>query len=223
MELGHKHERKSLKLTQPTVLIGLFFFCLQVVVSAPSEGHPIEWRGVVDLGNGPCFSLYETGSGSSGWFRLMQSNGRIYVQGYDSQKKRLSLEYLGQKIEVSLHQSDGKPLALPWSQSKYFQPDTLGEAEIAKQVEQFRIEQYASIPRTTPALAQALQRSAENRINAFERGLHNKKTEGNESVSVREVEQPRIIARLGSQRKKSTVNSRIWASDHIEKHGMPEL
>ena len=67
------------------------------------------------------------------------------------------------------------------------------------------------------------QRSAENRINAFERGLHNKKTEGNESVSVREVEQPKIIARLGSQRKKSTVNSRIWASDHIEKHGMPEL
>lgn len=98
------------------------------------------------------------------------------------------------------------------------------EREIMSKVDTYRSNEIAKIETLDPRLRNRLKKSVERRAFSYEQHLRLKLADSSSEQNIENTQVPNESKPLiiGSQRKVNQVNSRIWASDHIEEFGTPD-
>lgn len=101
-----------------------YFLLLAQPVGAAASGMP-ELKGILILGGESRFSLQLPGEAGAFWVKVGDARFGLQVVAYDSQNETLEVDYLGERSQLTLADSDSVPIPVIVSRS-------LTEAEKAK-------------------------------------------------------------------------------------------
>lgn len=165
-------------------------------------------------------SILNIQNGQRFWLRSGQGIGDLKFHSFDGATHTATLSHLGENFSLKLNQATDSPQNVSTSVPAY----TSRYAEVEHKVNLYRkgimqmLEAPASGPRR-PEAQSKLQRDLSNMVANYRASLINESAiKQEESLHSSVSDQDQKI--IGIKRK-NRVNSRIWASDHIEKHGLP--
>ena len=185
---------------------------------------PVEIHGLVKLGEDYIFSVHHAETNQSKWIRKNQTFNGFVVIDYDPINSVVSCLYDDQTIRLTLIESKLTPTtSVPNEEITA----TYNPAEIRHLVGEFQKKEFARLPDKEEPLYFLLKQAAKNRIYSYESSLlsrnQNKETSNSELVTRKKVSSANHEPRIGSQRTRNNVNSRIWAADHVEQFGLLEF
>jgi hypothetical protein len=201
------------------------FSLLSTLLKANTD-IPIEIRGLVNLNENYMFSVHDIKTNQSKWIRKGQVFKGFKVTDYDSTNFMVVGFYLNSKVRLALAESE---LELIFNSAVMDEEkqNTYSLAEIDYLVNNFRKNEFAKLPDENEPLFYILKQSAENRIASYKNSLisfNRDELPENVEPSIEDKTIPlNNKPRIGSQRKMNNVNSRIWASDHVEEFGLPNI
>ena len=185
-----------------------------------NEGVPIEIRGIMAYQGQYQFSVYNEQTRASSWVAINQSFAGIQIHAYDPQNMKIHASYGGQEVTLSLARHSQRPNIIQIYREEELEENSLpsisSKAEIPALVAAYEEAQLETLPEATHPLYELLKQTTANRVQSYKGELEaslNPKPEATASE---------LSARIRSQRGRNNVNSRPWASDHIELHGAPE-
>lgn len=164
-------------------------------------------------------SIKDQQNGSSVWLKVGQTYGVLKLQSFNSVNSTATLSYDGQLFELKISQYDGTPLVV-------INPEVHTEeilADINQKVEAYRkgLSQILATPDAGPRSSgeqQKLEQDIQNAVANYRQQLMVTTDQQPSPTSISDG-----IERHGlGVRRHNRVNSRIWASDHIEKYGEPD-
>ncbi len=206
-------------------LVYSFILSLFLCVSEASPDIPIKVRGLAKLGGNYIFSIQETATNKSKWIEKNQAFSGFKVIDYDEISLTIKGLYNDQAIMLTLVESELTTIATKTKSGGKGKQIVYSQVEINQLVHDFKQKEFTKLPNEKDPLFHILRQSAENRIHSYKNHLlslnGNNLTENIEFVTEEKTESSRNKPRIGSQRKQNSVNSRIWASDHIEEFGLP--
>lgn len=195
---------------------------------------PFEIRGIVELNRTLRFSVRDQINERTRWLDQNQTYLELTLLGYDPTKQRVIAEYRGAPISLPLVLADNTSIPVVTNLAIPLAIDEATEKEIASKVAIYRTSEMEKLSKVNPHLRSVMAKSSENRVSIYAESLRAAALqEARHSTALAKVESPskleaameqdrRKNVRIGSLRTRNTVNSRIWASDHIEKFGTPK-
>lgn len=213
----------------------LLTVCMAIQSSAQSidKSIPYEFRGIIEFGNSTLFSVRSTSTDSARWLTINSCYESLKVLGYNKRASILHVNYKGQALEIPLAKSQTNHASQKNANDaadSFHVP--LKRSEIDSRTNAFREKELSKIPNVNTKLKEALKQAAENRVSAYRRELEERNKYLNSELSStsttsmddKTLSTTQVAARvsIGIKRVRNNVNSRIWASDHIKKHGEPD-
>lgn len=183
---------------------------------------PYEIRGYCQLADSSLFSVKDLQTGGSRWVEKNQPFGAITMLNFDSKEKLFTAVYQGREVYLKIRESDNIPLfvlgAEPTSKQ---QLTTLKVEQLVKEHERNLMN---NLPEETHRLHSVMRVSMNNKVNAYKADLDSKLEKQSTTDMAADTNQvaSNVKPRIGNLHKSNAVNSRIWASDHIEFHGEPQ-
>jgi hypothetical protein len=179
--------------------------------------------GYCEFNGNLMFSISDLRTGGSRWLSRAQVYNDLQLLEFDTHQQAFKAIYRGQEVYLHLKKTNDATVVLP--QSPPLQEETLSPSRIKQLVSELETKLIAGLPEESHKLHTAMKTSIQNRIAAYESSMIAKQmrqAEGNghehETFSGKQVK-----PMIGSLRQENRINSRVWASDHIEIHGEPSL
>jgi hypothetical protein len=178
-----------------------------------------ELKGVCKLGETWMASVNFKEDDGSFWLKAGQRRGHLQLISYDPETYTAKFTYQDQVFELMIAEADASPIGVLGSTVL----SNKEMAEVDRKVEAYRkgLKQILAAPETGPRdrekqlqLEQNLQKS----VSDYRRRLVAAYDDNTPSAEVGESSGQNEIW----VRRRNRVNSRIWASDHIEKWGLPQ-
>jgi hypothetical protein len=206
--------------------VNLVWISIVCVCFAPSSyaqytyAERFELAGVCEINGRYMVSLSDKLSGAGFWLHEGQSFGDLKFNSFDANTKTAVFFSGDHSFELKLRRADDVVVSVVSS----LQHDRSDLQEIESKVGEYRkglkilLADPDSGPRPTEAQAK-LEKDMANMVTNYRDQLIAGQSEEAESSALQENAQASKV--IGIKRR-NRVNSRIWASDHIEKHGLPE-
>lgn len=202
-------------------LTGFIFWILTASVSH-AFGSPLEayrMSGICQLQGDWIVSISNAENGRRLWLRIGQSIEGLQFNSFDAETNTATLLYENEEFKLTLHDASDCSQAVarsePLNQNQHKEiQDRVKEYQAGLQV---LLREPADGPRSPKAQAK-LKQDLANMVANYRDSLLTELTEQENATesSVSETKRNNISAK-----RRNRVNSRIWASDHIEKHGHP--
>ena len=125
-------------------------------VVAPTENAAVEFRGMIATDAGVLFGLYDRTRQTGAWVRKEDAGADFVVHSYDSANDLVSVDYHGQRFNLTLSSSKigmAAPSALP-APGVVGPPMPDGTSGVARVDDQHRLESIAAEVRRRRALRQ---------------------------------------------------------------------
>jgi len=193
----------------------LHIFIAPIVLIATATGNTqladtFALKGVCKLDQKWMLSVQDNKNGYHLWMYVGQSRGSLKLLSYDSVSGSAQLSYQDQTFSLKL----GKPSETLTRIDK--------KTEAYRQGTQRLLEKPDSGARSQEA-QQKLERDLEVSVANYRHRLLTKYIENTtDPIALASNGEAGSELRITGGRRRNQVNSRIWASDHIEKHGLPE-
>jgi hypothetical protein len=175
--------------------------------------------GTCQVGEDWLVSILDTESGHRFWLRTGQSFGALKFKSFDAATHMATLLYGEEEFWLQLARAEDNPLGLATSTAS--QHGSSGRIE--HKVNEYRegllllLAEPASGARTPEAQA-TLKRNLSTLVTNYRASLMAEPSGQDKAI---ETSSNNSHRRLIGIKRRNRVNSRIWASDHIEKHGVP--
>lgn len=188
-------------------------------VSANSEGDYI-LRGVYKTNTKMLFSIESRITGRKGWVPANRTFEGLVLDRYDNHTMVAHGTLNEQSYTLPLLKSNGYSRA---TLVQFSDAGPLGTQTIDAAVKAYTTQTYNELPPKNHPLYAPMKLSADNQITSFRQALKNPQvsSDTNQQPTAQPAAQTTTAKPLAIRRNR--VNSRIWASDHIELHGLPEL
>lgn len=179
-----------------------------------------ELAGVCEIDGRYIVSLSDKSSGAGFWLQEGQNFGELMFKSYDANTKTAIFFSGDHSFELKLRRTDDTVVSVASS----LRPNRSDVQEIESKVREYSkslkilLIDPDSGPRPPEAQAK-LEKEMKKMVTNYREQLIAGLSEQAESSALQENAQ--ASTRIGIKRR-NRVNSRIWASDHIEKHGLPE-
>lgn len=199
-------------------------FFLYLNLHATGVDTRVKLRGLAQLGESYVFSIHDTETKQSKWIESGQTFAGFTITGYDANRFIILGYYNNQLLQLSITES----VLFKDFLTEGEKPLVCSGSEIKRLVNDFRNQELEKLPDESEPLFYILKQSAENRIATYENNLlslnqdnsvRNRASRIEDKTTSLNNKSPRIIGQI----RQNYVNSRIWASDHIEQFGLPEI
>ncbi|MGJ8638845.1 MAG: hypothetical protein ACSHYA_05590 [Opitutaceae bacterium] len=195
--------------------------------SAPqsvSTDVPYQVRGYCELVDTSLFSITDLRTGGSRWVKSNQVFDEITILSFDLRTGLFAALYQGREVYLKLKdagESTGRIAS--WDQPQDEAP--LTASRIEQLVNEHERTLMSQLPEKTHRLHAPMKVSINNQLIAYKAELYQELEEQTSIEQATPSAEPAsdLKPRIGSLRESNEVNSRIWASDHIEIHGEPLL
>jgi hypothetical protein len=191
-----------------------------LTASLANNNTELELRGVCYFQNQWQFSIFNKKTTSSQWIYLNKKFHDILITDYDVDSSIATLSYKGKVLNLKIAKSNDTPIVV--LNSAIHTQSVI--ADINQKVDEFRqgLSQILGTPDTGPRNnkeQQKLEQDVENAVADYRQQLM-AATDKNQIPLGNISNDPRY--HVTGVRRYNRVNSRIWASDHIEKYGIPD-
>jgi hypothetical protein len=188
-------------------------------VPASSEGDYI-LRGVYQTNTKLLFSIESRISGRRGWVAANRAFEGLVLDSYDSHSM-VANGTLNEKVfTLPLHQASRYSRA---TLAHFTNAGPLGAKAIEEAVKAYATTTFNELPPKNHPLYAPMKLSADNQITSFRQALEAPQTSPETATRETAQTEATTITAEPVAIRRNRVNSRIWASDHIELHGLPEL
>jgi|GEM_PF-6498183 len=198
---------------------------LWILILTASHAHGTalknyQMSGTCQIGNDWIVSIFNTESGHRLWLRTGQSLGTLRFKSFDAATHTATLSYGEEEFRLQLT----RPVDSPLDSAKSTAPEHRGLALIEQKVNEYKegllllLADPASGPRTPEAQAKLKQNLA-NMVTNYRDSLMAEPSGQENAIETSNDSTRRSL--IGIKRR-NRINSRVWASDHIEKHGVPD-
>lgn len=185
-----------------------------------TPAEKFELAGVCEIDGSFMVSLSDKVSGAGFWLHEGQSLGELKFNSFDANTKTAVFSSGDHSFELKLRRAEDVGVSVVFS----LRPNRSDLQEIESKVSEYSkglkilLADPESGPRPPEAQAK-LEKDMEKMVKNYRDQLIAGQSEQAESSALHENAQ--ASKGIGIKRR-NRVNSRIWASDHIEKHGLPE-
>jgi hypothetical protein len=197
-------------------LTGLFVSISQITSAGPEH---LSLHGIFEFQNQLHFSLKSKQTGRSGWIAVNKDFEGLRLVTYDSAKRQAYGLYLGEQVTIKLPNPKFHGLIVSMDAE-----DDPFPIETGQSITELQRSLYSQLPEKNNPLHGLMKQSIDNRISSLKASLNRSQNTAAEAIT--EVaansinEAVRLAAANAPIRTRNRVNSRIWASDHIEIHGL---
>jgi hypothetical protein len=179
-----------------------------------------ELSGVCKINGRYMVSLSDKNSGSGFWLQEGQSFGELMFNSFDAETKTAAFYAGNHGFELKLRRAEDIAVSVASS----LRPNSFELQEIESKVGEYRknLAPILAAPDSgsrTPEAQAKLEKDMEKMVTNYREQLIARLSAQAESSALQENAQASKV--IGIKRR-NRVNSRIWASDHIEKWGLPE-
>lgn len=180
-------------------------------------------KGICNLNDEWMLSIKDVRSGHHEWLQAGQSFGSLRLLSYDSESESAQLSYQDKTFSLRLAQNSHEPLSVVRSSTS---PNDVLDL-INKKAEAYRVDLHKQLIAGDPRVRshealRKLEKKLETSVaNYKQRLLAEYDRDPNNTDVLTDVQAANSGPRITGGRLRNRVNSRIWASDHIDKHGLP--
>ena len=174
-------------------------------------------RGIFELNKQLYFSVESRFTGNNQWIAADKEFEGLTLEQYDQTKQEALGTFDQKPIKLRLFLNDNH-LA--------YDPLTISDSKkLERAIETYKKNQYQNLPNQNSALYLPMKQAADNRIGELQmlpnQSTNSLRTETSTAIEVSSLENPSQV--INKPKLRNRVNSRIWASDHIETHGLPTI
>ena len=207
-----------------TIVLGFWLLIATETQADIALSKAYQMKGICKIKGDWMVSLFNTESGNRFWLRTGQSIGALQLTTFDDKTYTAHLSYNDEEFALMFDRPENRPQAVLLSIPQRHDQVAQIEEEVNAHREGLKriLVEPISGPRTSKAQAK-LEKDLANMVTNYREQLIadlSRQESNPEATILLSSSEPRH-GTVGIKRR-NRVNSRIWASDHIEKHGMPE-
>jgi hypothetical protein len=216
----------------------LILHCLlcMVLIATASEHSNLNQnytlKGICNIDGTWMLSIKDNPNRQHFWLKVGQRFGDLHLHTFDPDSSTATLLYQEEEFTIALAESDNLPIMVISSRSLTFEQIE----QIKKKVESHRQglnQVLLATPKSGPRSLEArkkIEQDLENAVANYRQRLMSQAEDNsitNEVSTAAKINAATVgtssneVSIIGVKRR-NRVNSRIWSSDHIKKHGMPE-
>jgi len=178
-------------------------------------------RGIFQTAKVVHFSIESHATGRKGWIAANKDFEGLTLESYDSVNRIAHGMRNGVSFELPLLKPEG------FTNTRLLDLNTdpaLSAAEKEAATQAYKRAVYSELPPVNHFLYSPMKQAADNRVATYRQALNSQKAlKASADFIVPNPELTDVATPIPRPRIRNRVNSRIWASDHIEIHGLPEL
>lgn len=216
----------------------LILYCLlYVALIAPASGRSnlnqnYTLKGICNIDGAWMLSIKDNPNRQHFWLKVGQRFGDLHLHTFNPDSSTATLLYQEEEFTLALAEKDNSPIMVISSRSLTFEQIE----QIKKKVESHRQglnQVLLATPKSGPRSLETRKKIEQDLENAVANYRQRLMSQAEDNFITNEVSTDAKInaAAVGTSSKevsiigvkrRNRVNSRIWSSDHIKKHGMPE-
>ena len=216
----------------------LILYCLlYVALIAPASGRSnlnqnYTLKGICNIDGTWMLSIKDNPKKQHFWLKVGQRYGDLHLYTFNPDSSTATLLYQEEEFTIALAEMDNSPIMVISSRSLTFEQ----REQVKKKVESHRQglnQVLLATPKSGPNSLETRKKIEQDLDNAVANYRQKLMSEAEVNSITNEVSPDAKInaATVGTSnnevsiigvKRRNRVNSRIWASDHIIKHGMPE-